>query len=84
MAMEERQRQRAQILDSLRDVDACFMTGPTNNMHFTGLPFIALNLCMAEDHMPRRIILYGTDENRLYEAALTLEKYCLQITVPNL
>lgn len=83
-AMEERQKQRVRIFESLRDYDACVMTGPTNIMHFTGLPSIALNLCMAEDHMPRSVILYGTDENRLYKAALTIEKYCSQITFPNL
>lgn len=83
-ALSERERRRAQIYESLREYDACVMTGPTNIMHFTGLPSAALRLCMADDHTPRGVILYGTDEIRLYAAALTIEKYCSQVTLPGL
>jgi hypothetical protein len=83
-ALSERERQRAQIVQDLRGYDACVMTGPTNIMHFTGLPSVALRLCMADDHTPRGIILYGADEIRLYAAARTIEKHCLQVTFPRL
>lgn len=36
------------------------------------------------DGMPRGMILYGADEMRLFEAALTLEKYCALVLMPNL
>lgn len=75
-AMAERENLQRQIIDNLNRYDACIMTGPTNIMHFTGLPSLALGLCMAEDGTPRGIILYGADEQRLFSAAMTIEKYC--------
>lgn len=83
-ALAERRKLRAQMLESLREYDACLMTGPTNIMHFTGLPSLALRLCMAEDGTPCGMILYGADERRLFAAALTIEKYCGPITMPEL
>ncbi len=76
-AMLAREKQRAQLFESLRAYDACVMTGSSNVMHFTGLPSVALKLCMADDQTPRGIILYGTDEMRLYAAALTIERFCI-------
>ncbi|MCL2885103.1 MAG: amidase family protein, partial [Oscillospiraceae bacterium] len=35
-ALAERKRLKAEILESLRGIDACLMTGPTNIMHFIG------------------------------------------------
>lgn len=83
-AMEERARMRARIKNELRDYDACIMTGPTNIMHFTGLPSLALTLCMGEDEIPRGIIMYGADQRRLLAAALTIEKYCSPVSPPKL
>jgi amidase len=83
-ALAERKKLRTQIIESLRNYDACLMTGPTNIMHFIGLPSLALRLCMAGDGTPRGMILYGADERRLYAAALTIEQYCAPITMPNL
>lgn len=83
-ALNERARLRAQILESLRGFDACVMTGPTNIMHFCGLPSLAIRLGMGDDGMPRGMILYGADEMRIFEAALTLEKYCAPVLMPNL
>ncbi len=82
-AMSERKRLRNQILESIGECDACLMTGPTNIMHFIGLPSLALKLGMADDGTPRGMILYGTDERRLFAAALTIEQYCAPITLPN-
>lgn len=83
-AMSERKRLRNQIMESIRQYDACLMTGPTNIMHFIGLPSLALRLCMADDGTPRGMILYGADERRLFSAALTIERYCAPITMPKL
>lgn len=83
-AIRERARMRSQITAELKDFDACIMTGPTNIMHFVGLPSLALRLCMGEDGIPRGIILYGADEDRLLAAALTIEAYCGQVLPPKL
>lgn len=82
LALEERKKQQAIVTKQLREYDACIMTGPTNIMHFVGLPSVALKLCVADDHTPRGIILYGVDEMRLYSAALTIERYCSEVTCP--
>lgn len=83
-AMAERERMRGQIFEELKEYDACIMTGPTNIMHFVGLPSLALRLCEDESGIPRGIILYGADERRLLSAALTLETYCSPFVPPHL
>lgn len=81
-AMAARQKCRAALLEELKDVDACIMTGDTNVMHFTGLPSIALPLTLAPEGTPRGIILYGADEKRLMAAARVIERYCPGVTAP--
>lgn len=81
-ALAQRESLRAQILAELRNFDACVMTGPTNIMHFTGLPSLALPLAMGADGLPRGIILYGAEEKRLYAAARTIERFCSPILPP--
>lgn len=83
-AMVERKRLRYEMLESISKYDVCLMTGPTNIMHFIGIPSVALRLGMADDGTPRGMILYGADEQRLFAAALTLEKYCQPVTMPKL
>ncbi len=83
-ALSERKKLRNQIVESINKYDACLMTGPTNIMHFVGLPSLALRLCMADDGTPRGMILYGTDERRLFAAALTIERYCSPVMMPKL
>ena len=83
-AMAERQKARAALLEELKDVDACIMTGGTNIMHFTGLPSIALPMCMGEDGVPLGIILYGAEERRLLAAALVIQRYCSGSRAPHL
>lgn len=83
-AMSERKRLRYEMLESISKYDACLMTGPTNIMHFIGLPSVALRLGMADDGTPRGVILYGADEQRLFAAALTFEQYCQPVTMPKL
>ena len=81
-AMREREEVRAQLLEELKNFDACLMTGPTSIMHFAGLPSLALRLGMGADATPRGMILYGADEQRLLRAALTLERYCGAVPFP--
>ena len=81
-AVAARARLRVQVIRELEKYDACIMTGPTNIMHFVGLPSLALPLCMDEDGIPRGIILYGSDERRLLSAALTIETYCAPFSPP--
>lgn len=83
-AISERKRLSNEIISELSKYDACLMTGPTNIMHFIGLPSLVLKLGMAKDGTPRGMILYGADEQRLLSAALTIEKYCSPVTMPNL
>lgn len=83
-ALAERQKLGAQLAEDLKKYDACLMTGPTNVMHFLGFPSLALRLCMAKDGTPRGMILYGADEEKLYAAALTMEKYASPIPLPPL
>ncbi len=83
-ALSERKSLQNQIIENIRKYDACLMTGPTNIMHFIGLPSLALRLCMADDETPRGLILYGADERRLLAAALTIEQYCASISMPKL
>lgn len=82
LALDERERLRKIMLIELSKYDACLMTGPTNIMHFIGLPSIALRLGMGADHTPRGMILYGANEQRLFSAALTLERYCSPVPPP--
>lgn len=83
-ALAERARMRRQVAEALADYDACIMTGPTNIMHFVGLPSLALKLCDDEHGLPRGLILYGADERRLLAAALTIETYCSPFVLPRL
>lgn len=83
-AMAERVRMRSQVVNELEKYDACIMTGPTNIMHFVGLPSLALKLCTGEDEIPKGIIIYGADERRLLAAALTIETYCSPFSPPRL
>lgn len=81
-AMRERERLRAELLGEMAGYDAIVMTGPTNVMHFLGIPSIALKMGMGADGMPRGLILYGADEGRLLSAALAMEKYCGDVSAP--
>lgn len=81
-ALTERETARAALTESLRDFDACLMMGPTNIMHFCGLPSVALRIGMDEDGAPRGMILYGADEKRLFSAALCIERLAQPVGWP--
>ena len=82
-AMAERARQREAVLAELSGYDAVLLTGPTNVMHFTGLPSLTVPLCM-DGALPKGAILYGADEGRLLSAALTIEGFCEGVKPPRL
>ena len=74
-AMLEREKMRERVLCELKDYDAAIMTGPSNIMHFCGLPCVTvISSTERENHVKRGLILYGADERRLYKAALAIEK----------
>lgn len=79
--MAERNRLKACVQEELAGWDAILMTGPTNVMHFTGLPSLTLPLCM-DGGLPKGVILYGADETRLLSAALTIEGFCEGVKPP--
>ncbi|MBE5779258.1 MAG: hypothetical protein E7331_07995 [Clostridiales bacterium] len=74
-ALEQRKNAREATVRKLQDYDAVIMTGPTNIMHFCGLPSLCIAGAQTGDYGVRRgLILYGADELRLYRAALAVEK----------
>ncbi|MBQ5770738.1 MAG: hypothetical protein IIW08_06125 [Clostridia bacterium] len=83
-ALKAQKELRAKIIEELRSFDVCLMTGHTDVMHTINLPSITINLSMAKDGTPRGAILYGTDEERLLNAAATLEKLCPGVVPPEL
>ena len=83
-AKEAQDRVRSALCEALRGYDACLMTGPTNAMHFAGLPSVALRMGMGADGTPRGMILYGAREDRLLAAALTIEAHCPPVSPPDL
>lgn len=80
-ALAERARLRESVLAELAGYDAVLITGPTNVMHFTGLPTLTVPLCM-DGGLPNGVMLYGADEARLLSAALTIEKFCEGVKPP--
>lgn len=83
-ALKEREEIKAKIVKELASFDACLMTGHTDVMHTINLPSITINLAMAEDGTPRGAILYGSDEERLLNAAAALERLAPGVVAPNL
>lgn len=82
-ALAECARMRETMTAELSGYDAVLMTGPTNVMHFTGLPSLTVPLCM-DGALPKGAILYGADEARLVAAALTIEGFCEGVKPPRL
>lgn len=83
-AMDLRIRVKTQLFEELKEIDAVIATGRTNVMHFSGLPSIAIPVGMADSMTPVGILMYGLDERRLLAAALTVERFCSGMTMPQL
>ena len=74
-AMEERSKMIVRVREDLADYDAVVICGPTNIMHFCGLPSVTIAGSQTNDYGVRRgLMLYGVDEYRLYRAALAIER----------
>lgn len=74
-AMETRRRAVDRVTEELRAYDAVLMTGPTNIMHFCGLPSVTVAGGWKNPNGVREaVILYGMEEYRLYRAALAMEQ----------
>ena len=74
-AMKVRDETIARVTAEIEKYDAVLMAGPTSIMHFCGLPSVTVAAPLKTDAgVNRAVILYGKDEYRLYEAALTIEQ----------
>jgi len=74
-AMRARDSIAKQVREELQPFDAVLMTGPTNIMHFCGLPSVAIAGGQKDESgIPRGVILYGAEEMKLYATALAIEK----------
>ena len=74
-AMKAREDMIGIVTNELAVYDAVIMTGPTNIMHFCGLPSVTFaGKTKNEFGVKQALIMYGLDEYRLYSAALTLEE----------
>ncbi len=80
-ALKIREKTIARIAAKIEKYDAVLMKGPTSIMHFCGFPSVTVAAPLKTDAgINQTVILYGKDEYRLYEAALTIEQEmrCLQ------
>ena len=74
-ALEARRQATIRMTEEIGDCDVAVMTGPTSIMHLCGLPSVSVASGEKDENGVRRgVILYGTDELRLYRAALAIEK----------
>ena len=74
-ALKVREETIASVTEEIEKYDAVLMTGPTSIMHFCGLPSVTVAAPVKTDAgVNQTVILYGRDEYRLYEAALTIEQ----------
>ena len=63
------------ITKEISDYDAVLITGPTYANHLCGLPTITVAGGTLDTNGVRQaVMLYGTDEFRLYAAALAVEQ----------
>ena len=74
-ALKIREKTIARISEKIEKYDAVLMKGPTSIMHFCGFPSVTVAAPVKTDAgINQTVILYGKDEYRLYEAALTIEQ----------
>ena len=74
-ALQIRKETIVRVTAEIGKYDAVLMAGPTSVMHFCGLPSVTVAAPVKTDAgVNQAVILYGTDECRLYEAALAIEQ----------
>lgn len=81
----EMYRERELLTEELSGFDCCVMTGPTCIMHFAGLTSLSLPFTVAaENGLPRSVILFGTDMQKLLAVGEEIEKHGDTIPMPEL
>ncbi len=74
-ALKVREEVISSVTEKIADCDAVLVTGPIYTMHFCGLPTITVaGSSLDANGVRQAVIMYGTDELRLYAAALAVEK----------
>ena len=74
-ALRSRADEIRRITEEISDYDAVLITGPTYVNHLCGLPTITVAGSRVDTNgVKQAVIMYGTDEYRLYKAALTVEQ----------
>lgn len=71
-ALREREKARAELLPELQKYDFCLITGPTNICHFIGVSSVSVPAGMWRSGLPRYLLLYGENEERMLRGALAL------------
>ena len=73
-ALQTRKETIEKVTAEISKFDAVIMSGPTSVMHLCGLPTVTVAASEKDENgVKRALILYGTDEYRLYSAALAIE-----------
>ena len=74
-AVQIRKETIRKVTDEISGFDAVIMSGPTSMMHFCGFPTVTIASSERDETgVNTALILYGTDEYRLYAAALAIEE----------
>ena len=74
-AMQSRADEIKRITEEISGYDAVLITGPTYANHLCGLPTVTVaGSGQYKNGVRQAVMLYGTDEIRLYSAALTVER----------
>lgn len=81
----EMSKEHELLTQELSDFDCCIMTGPTCIMHYAGLSSLSLPFTVAtENGLPRSIILFGPDMQKLLTVGEEIEGYGDKIPMPKL
>lgn len=74
-AMKIREQMIVKVSREIADYDAVIVTGPTNIMHFCGMPSVAVAGSTKNNYgVKRGLMMYGADEYQLYATALAIEE----------
>ncbi|MCQ2458041.1 MAG: amidase [Clostridia bacterium] len=78
----EMDQEHKRLIEELSDFDCCVMTGPTCIMHFAGLTSLSIPFTVAENGLPRSVILFGTDMRKLLAVGEEIERHGDTIPMP--
>lgn len=78
-------KEHEQLAKELSDFDCCVMTGPTCIMHYAGLSSLSVPFTVAEEKgIPRSVILFGEDMQKLLDVGEVIERHGDAIPMPKL